>query len=126
MRLDNSRESENVEDRRGSRPLMGGRNIGIGTVIIALAASYFLGVDPQVILEFAGGGSAPPVSAPAHKPPSGDAHARFVAKILAETEDTWRQIFREAAARPRPTRSPCAWNCRPTAMPASGESARIR
>src|SRR3974390_2117204 len=95
MRLDDERESENVEDRRGSGPMIGGRHIGIGAVVIALAASYFLGSDPQVVFDLVGGG-VPSVSAPAQKPPAGDAPARFVSKILAETEDTWRQIFRDA------------------------------
>jgi predicted metalloprotease len=32
-------------------------------------------------------------SAPAHKPPADDEMARFVSKVLASTEDTWRDIF---------------------------------
>ncbi len=51
MRLDNERESENVEDRRGSGggfPI-GGRNIGIGTIVFALVALYF-GVDPSLVM----------------------------------------------------------------------------
>ena len=53
MRLDDERESENVEDMRGASgggglPL--GRGMGIGAVIIAFAASYFFGIDPGVIL----------------------------------------------------------------------------
>ena len=35
-----------------------------------------------------------PRSAPAHKPPADDEMARFVSKVLASTEDTWRDIFR--------------------------------
>lgn len=97
MRLDDSRESDNVEDRRGGGPAIGGRHIGIGTIVIAIAASYFFGIDPQVILGLAGGGGGTPAaSAPAHKPPADDGAARFVSKILAETEDTWTQAFRDA------------------------------
>jgi len=33
-------------------------------------------------------------SAPAHRPPADDDMARFVSKVLASTEDTWREIFR--------------------------------
>jgi predicted metalloprotease len=99
MRLDNQRESENVEDRRGAggRRLVGG-GIGIGGVIIALAASYFLGIDPSVLLGlFSGGDIAPaPQSAPASRPPAGDEMGRFVSKVLADTEDTWRGIFRQS------------------------------
>ena len=103
MRLDNSRDSDNVEDRRddsgGGGGGFGGRSIGLGTIVIALAASYFFGIDPQIILGLAGGGGTPTTAsapAPAHKPPADDAPAHFVSKILAETEDTWTLIFRES------------------------------
>lgn len=101
MRLDDSRESDNVEDRRGDGPSfgggLGGRGIGIGTLVVALVASYFLGIDPRVVLNLAGGGGgAPVVSAPAHRPPANDAAARFVSRVLAETENTWRRIFSES------------------------------
>ena len=97
MRLDNSRDSDNVEDRRGGGGIgLGGRGVGIGTLLIAIAASYFFGIDPQLILGLVGGGSPTTVSAPAHKPARDDAEARFVGRILAETEDTWQQIFRDA------------------------------
>jgi len=99
MRLDNQRESENVEDRRGAggRRVVGG-GIGIGGIIIALAASYFLGIDPSVLLGlFSGGDSAlAPQSAPASRSPAGDEMGRFVSKVLADTEDTWRGIFRQS------------------------------
>ena len=50
MRLDDERESSNVEDRRGSGGSpVGGRSIGIGTIALALVAMYF-GVDPSVVL----------------------------------------------------------------------------
>jgi uncharacterized protein len=103
MRLDDGRESDNVEDRRGEpghRGFGGGRGvgsgIGIGTVIIALAASYFFGIDPSVILGlFSGAGTPAPQSAPARKPPADDEMGRFVSKVLADTEDTWRPIFQQ-------------------------------
>ena len=99
MRLDDERESDNVEDRRGEGGGRGfgvGRGVGIGTVIIALVASYFLGIDPSVMLSlFSGGGTPAPQSMPAHKPPADDEMARFVSKVLADTEDTWRVIFEQ-------------------------------
>jgi predicted metalloprotease len=94
MRFDNGRESDNVEDRRdeGSRFAIGGRGIGIGTVVLALVAMYF-GVDPSIILN-QGQTVAPQVqSRPAQRPPAEDEMARFVALVLGDTEDTWRQIF---------------------------------
>ncbi len=94
MRLDDSRESDNVEDRRSRGPRIGGRGtIGIGTIVLALVAMYF-GVDPSVVLQMAEG---PPATqqAPATQPPANDPQARFVAKVLGETEDTWAAIFQE-------------------------------
>jgi predicted metalloprotease len=100
VRLDNERESENVEDRRGEGGGGGfgvGRSAGIGAIILALAASYFFGIDPTVLLGlFSGAGSPPPQSVPARKPPADDEMARFVSKVLADTEDTWRAIFRQS------------------------------
>ena len=95
MRLDNERESSNVEDRRGSGGLpIGGKGIGIGTVVIALVAMYF-GVDPSVILN---GGLGLQQNAPVEsKPiPADDPMAQFVAKVLASTEDTWTAVFAES------------------------------
>jgi hypothetical protein len=93
MRLDDSRESRNVEDRRGGG--IGGGRLGIGTVVLVLVASYFLGIDPSTLLGFV---SQSPLqtqqSAPAHSPPAEDAMAQFVSKILADTEDTWHAEFR--------------------------------
>ncbi|MGY6271266.1 KPN_02809 family neutral zinc metallopeptidase [Achromobacter denitrificans] len=94
MRLDNSRQSDNVEDRRASGPRIGGRGtIGIGTIVLALVAMYF-GVDPSVILQMAEG---PPAQqqAPATRPPANDPQAIFVSKVLGETEDTWSAIFQK-------------------------------
>jgi len=100
MRLDDERESDNVEDRRGEggrRSFGVGRGAGIGAIVLALAASYFFGIDPTVILGlFSGAGSPAVQSVPAHKPPANDEMARFVSKVLADTEDTWRTIFRQA------------------------------
>lgn len=94
MRLDNSRQSDNVEDRRASGPRIGGRGtIGIGTIVLALVAMYF-GVDPSVVLQMAEG---PPTTqqAPASRPPANDPQAIFVSKVLGETEDTWSAIFQK-------------------------------
>lgn len=92
MRLDNERESSNVEDRRGGGGLpIGGKGIGVGTIVLALVAMYF-GVDPSVVLNMGQGlqQSAPVESKPI---PSDDPMASFVAKVLGSTEDTWGKIF---------------------------------
>lgn len=101
MRTD-GRESDHVEDRRGQRAGMGkvgvGR-LGIGGVVIALVASYFLGIDPRVMMGVLGGlegqvAQTQPVQQPAAKPT--DAEGRFMSVVLADTEDTWNALFREA------------------------------
>ena len=103
MRMDNERESDNLEERRGSGGgggglRLGGGRMGIGTIAIALVASYFLGINPMTVLSMlSGGGGMPAIeqSAPAaHKPPADDQMARFVSKVLASTEDTWNEVFR--------------------------------
>ena len=104
MRLDDQRESDNLEDRRGSGMggggglRLGGGRLGIGTIAIALVASYFLGVNPLTVLSMlSGGGGMPAIeqsAPPAAKPPANDETARFVSKVLASTEDTWNEVFR--------------------------------
>lgn len=94
MRMDDSRESRNIEDRRSSGPRLGGRgSIGIGTIVLALVAIYF-GVDPAVVLQMAEGPAPIEQQAPS-QPPANDPQARFVAKVLGETEDTWSAIFQQ-------------------------------
>jgi len=99
MRMENGRESDNIEDRRGEgygggRGLpIGGRSIGIGTIVLALVAMYF-GVDPSIVLNTASGPA--PIEAPGEpgpKPPANDAGAKFISQVLADTEDTWKAIF---------------------------------
>jgi hypothetical protein len=99
MRTD-GRESSNVEDRRGSGGL-GGRSIGggIGVVVVVIAAMVF-GVDPRMLLGMLEGGGLPggaptQVQAPGGKPT--DEMGRFVSVVLADTEDTWHALFRNAS-----------------------------
>ena len=100
MRFDNSRESDNVEDRRGGggggRGLpMGGKGIGLGTIVLALVAMYF-GVDPSIVLNQAVEAPAPSAASRPAGPPANDAESKFIRHVLAETEDTWQQIFRQS------------------------------
>jgi len=101
MRLDDQNESLNVEDRRGGGGF-GRSSIGVGTLLIALVAGYFLGVDPTTILNFvANTPSVPQTSRPAPRPPANDDMASFVAKVLGSTEAAWHDIFRAAGHRYR-------------------------
>jgi predicted metalloprotease len=102
---DDGRESSNIEDRRGwggggggiGIPI-GGRGIGIGTIVVALVGGWALGINPLTLLSIlSGGGSVPSMQQerPAGPPPKGDEPARFVSVVLADTEDTWREQFRQ-------------------------------
>lgn len=102
MRLDDQQESSNVEDRRGSGGFGVRRGgLGIGSIVVALVASYFLGIDPMVVLGLLSNVDAPPMQVSTRTLPVGDEMGRFVAKVLGSTEETWEQIFRENDARYR-------------------------
>ncbi|MBR0644351.1 KPN_02809 family neutral zinc metallopeptidase [Plastoroseomonas hellenica] len=97
MRLDDGRESENVDDRRGRGGFGGGGGRiavgGLGGVAILLIA-LFLGVDPSQLLQGAGGPQQQTTQQGA--PPANDAGRRFASRVLAETEDVWRDLFSRA------------------------------
>jgi predicted metalloprotease len=108
MKWEGNRQSDNVEDRRGSGgggfgggmgPRIGGRGIGIGTIVIALVGGWVLGINPLTLLgALSGGGGMPPAAqqAPAQAPPANDKVASFVSTVLASTEDVWNAQFRAA------------------------------
>ena len=103
MRFDNGRESQNVEDRRGSGGgrgvRVGGKGIGLGTIVLALVAMYF-GVDPSIVLNQASVGSEPSAHvSPAERPAAENEQARFISMVLADTEQTWGEIFRAGGER---------------------------
>jgi predicted metalloprotease len=102
MRWSDGRRSDNVEDRRGlgGGPMVVGGGVGlIGLVLAAVVA--LMGGDPWVVLEQMGG-SAGISSGPVVVNPSPHAQdhqqdrlADFVSVVLADTEDTWQQQFRQ-------------------------------
>ena len=98
MLWENGRRSENVEDRRGIGVggIAGG---GLGVVVIALIAMFF-GVDPRVILQEAGQGPAPSGQQQAVPvDPVQDKLKDFVSVVLADTEDTWGEIFQRGGSK---------------------------
>ncbi|MEO6626385.1 MAG: neutral zinc metallopeptidase [Burkholderiaceae bacterium] len=100
MKWEGNRESENVEDRRagggGGGGLLGGRSIGVGTIVIALVGGWVFGINPLTIIGMlSGGGEMEQVQqqAPAQRPPADDRMAKFVSTVLADTEDVWKDVF---------------------------------
>ena len=123
MRLDDQQASHNVEDRRGGGGSIGRGSVGIGTLVIALAAGYFFGIDPAVILGLASSpGPSSPATRSAQKPPASDEMATFVAKVLGSTETTWQTVFSEAGRRYREPKLVLFTGATPTAC-GTGKSA---
>jgi uncharacterized protein len=97
MRWQESRRSDNVEDRRGipTGVAVGG---GIGTLIIVLIA-MFLGADPRQVANLIQNNrqAAPNQAGP---PVPGDSaeeeRADFVRVVLGDTEDVWEDLFKNA------------------------------
>ncbi len=110
MKWEGNRESSNIEDRRsggssGGGGLIGRGSVGIGTVVLALAASYFFGVDPMTVISVMSGG-APTTQTTGQTAPSRastqppqDEMGRFVSVVLADTEDVWGGLFQQGGAR---------------------------
>ncbi|MDZ8184926.1 MAG: neutral zinc metallopeptidase [Nostoc sp. ChiSLP02] len=96
MRWQLGRRSTNVEDRRGinvSAPVVGG---GIGAAVISLIV-FLLGGDPSVIWQQTPSSSDRPVPESPQSRGSNpqDQMADFVSVVLADTEDTWSDLFRQ-------------------------------
>jgi predicted metalloprotease len=111
MRWDDFRRSENVEDRRGDTAPAGigvrAGGLGIGTILILVLIGWALGIDPRLLIGGAellsGGGSSyqSPMSdrSPSGQPRTGtpsDQMGQFVAAVLGETEDRWKEVFQSA------------------------------
>ncbi len=118
MRWKGRRQSSNVEDRRGmggyggllGGGVRGGRRTrsvgkggGIGSLLIVLFLTIFFGKD--LGLDILGGGALQSSQAPAQRAPQSAAQQEeivsFVKVVLAETEETWAQIFARSGQRYR-------------------------
>ena len=114
MRLDDERESSNIEDQRGSGggggfgfPMggggfgLGGRGMGCGGIAVVIVLALVFGVNPLQLL--GGGGEVVGPTAQIGQPRSATAPAassendRFVRRVLATTEDSWRTILPDQA-----------------------------
>jgi predicted metalloprotease len=94
MRWRDGRQSSNVEDSRGS-PGGGGVKFGVGGLVVA-AIAYFMGVDPSLIMGVLEGTQTGAPEAPPQAGVPADDAGKFVAVVLADTEDTWGALFNAA------------------------------
>ena len=98
MRWDDLRESTNVEDVRASTGGGAGLKLGVGGTLLALVASYFLGIDPRLLLGLVSEVPTQQSAPAAHYGTPQDEQGRFIAAVLGETEDTWGAIFQQGGA----------------------------
>jgi len=122
MRLDESEQSGDIEDRRGESggggfggggfgmPMGGG--LSLGTIAVLLVLGWALGIDPRVLISggeiVSGGGGeyrqpAPPVTQARRTGAPSDDMGKFVATVLGNIEVEWRAIFQQ---RNEPFRKP--------------------
>jgi len=118
MRWEDYRQSDNIEDRRGTDTAggdtgdggggfpIGAGHLGLGAIVVLGIIGYALGIDPRVLIGGAemlnnarNGGQytqAAPTRAQQPQRQAGapsDQIGRFVAAILAETEDVWSDVL---------------------------------
>lgn len=93
MRWKSGRRSTNIEDRRNIRVSGKTKGGGIILIIAALVGMYF-GIDPAIILQQGSQLTAPQQQqTPIETTSEQDQLADFVSVVLADTEDTWNQLF---------------------------------
>jgi predicted metalloprotease len=95
MRWQDQRESGNIEDRRGMTPARGA-GIGLGGIVLVLAVSFMTGTNPLQILNMLSGLEDGGPVADEQRGPMGapkDELGRFAAVVLADTEDTWKELL---------------------------------
>jgi predicted metalloprotease len=107
MKWEDLQSSENIEDRRGRGPMMGGGprvgagGIGLGTMVILGLIGWALGINPalliggaQVINTMRQEREAPPPRQDASRESAPtDQLGRFVAKVVGSNEQVWSQVL---------------------------------
>jgi predicted metalloprotease len=117
MRLDESEQSENLEDVRGSGggfggglPIPGGRGgLGIGTIIVLGLIGYAFGIDPRILIggaELLSGGGGQVMQQTQQQPstagPPSDESGRFISAVLANTEKVWGDVLPQQTGKYNP------------------------
>ena len=97
MRWKGRRVSSNLEDRRGGGGAKAG-GISILGLIVAFVAWKFFGVDPQMAYQATKqvtSGQQQQATGLENPTPEQQETAAFVGTVLADTEDTWSQVFKQ-------------------------------
>lgn len=99
MRWQQGRRSENVDDRRGMGLPGGGLKIGGLGLIIVVVVSLLTGQNPLkllgLIMEQQQTTQVNPPPGGQTGPQANDPQKEFIATVLADTEDTWSQVFQQ-------------------------------
>jgi predicted metalloprotease len=134
MRWDDFRRSDNVEDDRdsgggfgggfpgggsgGGFGIPGGGGLGIGTIVVLGILGWAFGIDPSILIGGAeiltgGGGGQARYEQPYQQPndqrrstrtvPT-DQTGQFIAAVVGNTEDTWKEIFAQRGKQYKPPR----------------------
>jgi predicted metalloprotease len=129
MRWEDFRRSDNVEDDRdggggfgGGFPggggfgfPVGGGGLGIGTVVVLGILGWAFGIDPSILIggaEILTGGQGQPHYQQPYQPDQRrstrevpkDRSGQFVAAVVGNTEDTWKEIFAQSGKQYKPPR----------------------
>ena len=110
MRWRDMRQSGNIEDRRGASPggfgmgglggggfggggiRMGG-GMGLGGLVLVILIAWLFGANPLSLLSPDSGEYASEPVTPGLSP-NADEASQMVSRVLGDTEDTWKAIFR--------------------------------
>jgi hypothetical protein len=95
MRWRDQRQSANVEDQRSSSRTGLAVGGGLGTVVILVLALLF-GADPRQLLDQVQNDPGRGTQTTQRTNPEEEEQKQFVSAVLADTEDVWKDIFRQA------------------------------
>ena len=101
MNLDSLKESDDIQDLRGSSRMATGGKMGLGSLIIAAVAYFVFGVNPSTTLSglnsvqsMGGSGQAAPGQVKQN-----DAQSVLASKILQSTKEVWSAQFAKQGLR---------------------------
>ena len=99
MKLEDEEGSENVEDRRGIRPVHAVGGLGLVGILLVLGISWLTGQDPRQLLQVVEQTQVTEQEpAPSRPGAPEDQLGVFASRVLRSTEKVWGQVFVEMGA----------------------------